>query len=486
MVGLVAPARRLGFLLGDTTATSINATGWLLFDAGVRWVSGTPSSPDSFIVREQAGGVYLSWRPTDGAQSYRIERKASLSGPWTVIADGVSSPEFVDTGLNNGTYYYRITAQSMYGQSAPSAPVQMNLVQSGILSIGIMGSPHIRTPRPGAQLDFWNSASYTAVVRSALNYQPVAGVTGSWSLAYTPPPGVTFTQHSGTEVTVYATSPDSNLESKKFIYLRYSASAPGYITKEIIHTIELTNRINMYCLLRFPSGIGQTARPFGGGTPNRFFDPDPQVRAAHRNNLAVSLYNEISPLTRQAGINFYITADPAILNVPSNLFQPDGRTVTRRGLLWSDEANYYMDEVNVKGSNPKPINIYCLKELWNGTSSPLGSTFREEDQFSTMIFLGDAANGSTLGPVLAHELLHAVGIEHTDTWKSVTGTFNNMKLVTGKPLLPLEVPGSDYPLRWNLMWPYVDEMTQPIITDDQVLWARRHGRLWSPAFVSRD
>lgn len=40
MVGLTAPARRVGLFLGDTAAVRLTADGWALFDAAVRWASG--------------------------------------------------------------------------------------------------------------------------------------------------------------------------------------------------------------------------------------------------------------------------------------------------------------------------------------------------------------------------------------------------------------------------------------------------------------
>ncbi len=40
MIGLAAPARRVGLFLGDATAGSLTTQGWQLFDAAVRWASG--------------------------------------------------------------------------------------------------------------------------------------------------------------------------------------------------------------------------------------------------------------------------------------------------------------------------------------------------------------------------------------------------------------------------------------------------------------
>ena len=41
MPGLTAPARRVGLFMSDTTAASFNNNGWALFDAAIRWASGT-------------------------------------------------------------------------------------------------------------------------------------------------------------------------------------------------------------------------------------------------------------------------------------------------------------------------------------------------------------------------------------------------------------------------------------------------------------
>jgi len=37
MPGLAAPARRVGLFFGDTTAATLNASGWKFFDAAVKW-----------------------------------------------------------------------------------------------------------------------------------------------------------------------------------------------------------------------------------------------------------------------------------------------------------------------------------------------------------------------------------------------------------------------------------------------------------------
>lgn len=41
MLGLTAPARRLGYFLDIQASTRLTADGWAMFDAGVQWVAGT-------------------------------------------------------------------------------------------------------------------------------------------------------------------------------------------------------------------------------------------------------------------------------------------------------------------------------------------------------------------------------------------------------------------------------------------------------------
>lgn len=45
MPGLVAPARRVGFFAGDTSATKFTASGWALFEAAVHFAVGTTTTP---------------------------------------------------------------------------------------------------------------------------------------------------------------------------------------------------------------------------------------------------------------------------------------------------------------------------------------------------------------------------------------------------------------------------------------------------------
>jgi len=53
MVGLSAPARRVGFFLYDTTAAGLTSNGWKLFDAAIAWAKGSSGGTQ---IRVEAGG----------------------------------------------------------------------------------------------------------------------------------------------------------------------------------------------------------------------------------------------------------------------------------------------------------------------------------------------------------------------------------------------------------------------------------------------
>lgn len=66
--------------------------------------------------------VTLNWSPSAGAASYTVYRKTGAETIYSVLAGGLASPPFVDTGLTNGKrYYYRVRAFAAGAQSELSA-----------------------------------------------------------------------------------------------------------------------------------------------------------------------------------------------------------------------------------------------------------------------------------------------------------------------------------------------------------------------------
>ncbi|TPX33994.1 hypothetical protein SmJEL517_g03225 [Synchytrium microbalum] len=98
-----------------------------------RWITGTsfqtlpvPDAPDLSITSSSPRN--MKWRGSPGAQTYQLQRGLNASGPFTVVASGITdnvpsgSTIYNDYGATCGvTYYYRLQACSEGGCSIPSA-----------------------------------------------------------------------------------------------------------------------------------------------------------------------------------------------------------------------------------------------------------------------------------------------------------------------------------------------------------------------------
>jgi cellulose 1,4-beta-cellobiosidase len=63
-----------------------------------------------------------AWNAVTGATSYTVERSTTSGGPYTVIATGVTSTSYADSGLSQSTtYYYVVVAVNASGSSPLSA-----------------------------------------------------------------------------------------------------------------------------------------------------------------------------------------------------------------------------------------------------------------------------------------------------------------------------------------------------------------------------
>jgi N-acetylneuraminic acid mutarotase len=122
MVGMTAPAKRVGFFFGDTTATNMTTQGGLLFDAAVRWAADIPmpSTPvpavnmvwatkaNNPLTRMEANGIavngklyvfggYITWpNATNRADAYD-----PVTNTWTQLAsmpDAITHTQVVSDG----------------------------------------------------------------------------------------------------------------------------------------------------------------------------------------------------------------------------------------------------------------------------------------------------------------------------------------------------------------------------------------------------
>jgi hypothetical protein len=98
----------------------IDTFGWTIIDGGQ--VPVAPNAPilNSIDSPSSSGNILLSWNPVEGATQYRIYRSMTpitdVSG-LTAIITGLTSTNYQDTVLTNGTYYFVVVATNLVGNS---------------------------------------------------------------------------------------------------------------------------------------------------------------------------------------------------------------------------------------------------------------------------------------------------------------------------------------------------------------------------------
>ncbi|GAG51363.1 unnamed protein product, partial [marine sediment metagenome] len=94
-----------------------------------------PSAPSGVVALPGDGQLSISWHSVSGATSYNIYWSYS-SGVSKDTYDGkiedISTTSYTHTGLTNGTiYYYVVTAENSYGESAESGEVSATPTEGG-------------------------------------------------------------------------------------------------------------------------------------------------------------------------------------------------------------------------------------------------------------------------------------------------------------------------------------------------------------------
>jgi fibronectin type 3 domain-containing protein len=84
----------------------------------------SPSQPTGLTAASGDASVSLNWNSVAAATSYNIKRSLTSGGPYTTIAAGVTSTNYADTGLTNGTrYYYVVSAVNIFSEGSNSSQV---------------------------------------------------------------------------------------------------------------------------------------------------------------------------------------------------------------------------------------------------------------------------------------------------------------------------------------------------------------------------
>ena len=89
-----------------------------------------PAAPAGLSATAGNAQVALSWPVVSGVDSYSVKRAPSATGTYSTIASGLTTTNYTDTGLTNGTtYYYAVTATRSVAESARSASASATPVQ---------------------------------------------------------------------------------------------------------------------------------------------------------------------------------------------------------------------------------------------------------------------------------------------------------------------------------------------------------------------
>ena len=107
-------------------------------------------APTGLTATTGDGQVALTWNSSGNATNYNVKRSTTSGGPYAVVATNLTTLNFTNTGLVNGTtYYFVLSAINVAGESANSAPVSVQPVSTAPpqLSFGI-GSGQIQFTWP--------------------------------------------------------------------------------------------------------------------------------------------------------------------------------------------------------------------------------------------------------------------------------------------------------------------------------------------------
>ncbi len=81
-----------------------------------------PPAPTGLTATPGSGKVTLAWNAAAGAANYNVKRSVTSGGPYAIIAGGVASTSYTNTGLTNGvTYYYVVSATNLGGEGPNSS-----------------------------------------------------------------------------------------------------------------------------------------------------------------------------------------------------------------------------------------------------------------------------------------------------------------------------------------------------------------------------
>jgi hypothetical protein len=121
--------------------------------------------------------INLTWNAATNAAGYNVQRSAINGGPYAVIATGVTTTNYTDTGLTGGsTYYYMVSALNLVGGSANSAQAgTTTLSQPRIVVAAMTGGGLVFSGTNGSPGGGYTVRSSTNLAVPLTNWTPVGG-----------------------------------------------------------------------------------------------------------------------------------------------------------------------------------------------------------------------------------------------------------------------------------------------------------------------
>ena len=102
------------------SASNVGGTGSATLTISVQFVA--PAAPTGLTTARGDTMVVLSWAASNGATSYNVRRSTTSGSGYTTIANNVTTLNFTNTGLTNGTaYYYVVSAVNAAGEGLNSS-----------------------------------------------------------------------------------------------------------------------------------------------------------------------------------------------------------------------------------------------------------------------------------------------------------------------------------------------------------------------------
>ncbi len=461
MPGLTAaPARRVALFMSATGATSLNATGQMLFDESVQWSTGAPGRINAVWTTVGSGQITVRWDASFGVTNYTVQRATSPGGTFTTVGSGLTDTMFVDTQVTGGPFVYRIIGLNGFGQSAPSTPSAPVAAQAMDIQIAIKGFPHLRrrkapdpTPDP---VTHWNSKTYIAIIRAngglvpPGDVLPLEGETSCWTVTGKAVDETSYPTADPTSCFVVSKEGAGEGEATLTFKCRIDTGPVGTTIWEypppVVATIQIKQKMTVQLKFHFPND-STGKRTNRAGYPNLFANENNMedvTRSTERSKLAAELAFGfgagnlgdfgIARIWDQATIDFY--PSPYVSNDPTETIS-NGEGVWTEDQLQHGEEAFAAIKQKIGGNDVNVLNVFLVKSIKRKPTrvvDPLAFAYDNYSQPGRLpyIVLSDSVTPANQES-LAHELGHVFGLErHADElindW-TAQGTINRMDLI---------------------------------------------------------